>query len=325
MGRGAIGCSGATARKMRATIARPMPSPTKKPSDLLRKSLASGRIHSAYLFSGEGEAPRDAALEFARGLVCTAAGDGARPCEACRSCLCSSASETKIKIDGKGKKGSFYRHIGDHADLYWMERGDEDTRIRVEQVRQLQKELHLHTSEGGRRAAVIAEAEELNSAAQNALLRLLEEPPPLTSLILVAQNATSLLPTVRSRCVRVVFPTELRPILRGDDIPEEIASIVARLDGIGTLGMAELLKWAEEFRGTRAIAAAALDEFLQIATSWLHDRTTRGVAEGSGSVRAELDAYRVLNECRRELTRRNINPQMSAERGLFALRGAVHA
>ena len=54
---------------------------TGNPQQFLRRSLESGRVHSAYLFSGTGEEPRTAALAFVRALVCT--GEGARPCEAC--------------------------------------------------------------------------------------------------------------------------------------------------------------------------------------------------------------------------------------------------
>ena len=180
----------------------------------LRESLVAGRIHSAYLLSGPGETPRDAALAFVRALVCE--GDrAAAPCENCGACRRSTVGDP-IPIDGTGKKGPMLRHVGDHPDLLWVERGADDTRVRIGQVRQLQSALRLRGPENGHRAAVIADAEWLNQEAQNALLRLLEEPPPRTSLLLVTQSPAGLLATVRSRCQRVAFAAQRGEALLGE-------------------------------------------------------------------------------------------------------------
>src|SRR4029453_6244314 len=142
------------------------------PTALLHASLASGRIHSAYLVSGPGPAPREAALAFARALVCTGGAPARRPGEACGECR-RSAGREPIALDGAGKKGPLLRHVGDHPDLLWVERGADGTRGRIAQVPALQHELGLRAWGSGRRAAVIADAEWLNAEAQNALLRLL--------------------------------------------------------------------------------------------------------------------------------------------------------
>src|SRR5512147_784867 len=184
------------------------------PQALLRRSLESGRLHSAYLLSGPPPGPREAALEFARGVVCS--GPAPRPCGSCPACHRSSERE-RIALDGSGKKGPLLRHVGDHPDLLWVERGADDTRVRIGQIRALQSALRLRAAEGERRVAVIADAEWLNQEAQNALLRLLEEPPPGTLIVLVARSSAGLLATVRSRCQRVVFrPTPAAP----EDDPE---------------------------------------------------------------------------------------------------------
>jgi hypothetical protein len=285
----------------------------------------SGRIHSGYLISGAGDAPREAALEFARAIVCGGEGDGERPCEVCRSCRLSGAESKTVKIDGRGKKGPFFRHIGEHADLYWVERGSEDTRVRVDQIRKLRSVLSRAGTEGGRRAAVIGDARWLNAEAQNALLRVLEEPPPQTSLLLVTNSASSLLATIRSRCVRVAFPGEAVRDLRSPEEPESVRSLVARLDKIHALGLPQLLDWAEEYRGKRAVTVEQVDELLAVSCDWLHERVLRAVAEGRTALGDELDAYRTVLECRRELTRRNTNSQMTAEKSLFAIRSAVRS
>jgi len=58
-----------------------MTTATGDPQQFLHRSLESGRVHSAYLLSGPGDSPREAALSFVRGLVCTGTAPG--PCEAC--------------------------------------------------------------------------------------------------------------------------------------------------------------------------------------------------------------------------------------------------
>jgi hypothetical protein len=251
-----------------------------------------------------------------RGLVCES-GDAERPCEACAACR-RSAPHEEVAIDGAGKKGPLYRHVGDHPDLVWVERGADDTRVRIGQVRALQERLRLRAmTEGGWRAAVIADAEWLNQEAQNALLRLLEEPPPRTVLVLVTATASGLLATVRSRCQRVVF---VPPPARLEDDPETRA-LALRLEGAGGLGVPALLDWAEEYRGARGDAAQAVTGLLHTASLWLRGRVAERA--GAADVEPELAAFSELQACRKSLAQRNANPQMVAERALFALHEAL--
>lgn len=296
----------------------------RSPATLLENSLASGRIHSAYLISGAGDRPREAALWFARGLACTAV-SGARPCDACPACRRSQPTAEPVELDGAGKSGPLYRHIGEHADLYWVERGADDTRVRIGQIRALQAALRLGSNEGGRRAAVVADAEWLNAEAQNALLRLLEEPPPETTLVLVSRSPGVLLATIRSRCLRVAWPVEKPLVLRGETADDTTAALVSRLDGIARLGLPELLDWAEEYRGPRPIAAAQVETLLSVGSQWLRERITATASAGRRDLRAELEAFDALGACRRDLVQRNAQPQMVAERGLFAVRGAIRS
>ena len=283
---------------------------------LLSRSLVSGRLHSAYLLSGPGAAPRDAALAFARGVVCS--GDAPRPCENCGECRRSGPREEAV-LDGTGKSGPLLRHVGDHPNLLWVERGANDTRVRIGQIRRLQRDLYLRGEGDGRRVGVVADAEWLNQEAQNALLRLLEEPPSLTTLVLVAATSASLLATVRSRCQRVAFPPPPDDPL-GD--PEQ-AEIAARLDAISRTSPAQLLGWAEEYRGARAPAAAAVHQLLATSGAWLRMRVNQRLQNGNDDVRRALEADRTLSACRKSLDQRNANPQMVAERALFALHEAI--
>jgi hypothetical protein len=289
--------------------------PTPDPDGLLDRSLASGRIHSAYLIAGPGERPRDTALRFVRGLVCS---ETERPCGACASCR-RSATREEIALDGTGKKGPLLRHVGDHADLFWIERGADDTRVRIGQIRALQHALRLRSTEGGRRAAVIADAERMNQEAQNALLHLLEEPPPETTLVLVASTSAGMLATVRSRCQKVWIAPPKSSVL---DDPDN-AELVARLDAVATTPVPELLDWAEEYRGARGPAAARVEALLEATACWLGRRVRDQVSDPRRNVRMELAVFRTLSICRKSLVQRNANPQMVAERALLALHEGV--
>jgi hypothetical protein len=226
-----------------------------------------------------------------------------------------------VSLDGTGRRGPEFRHIGEHPDLLFTERDGNSTRVRIEQVRKLQQALRLGANEGGWRVAVIADAEWLNANAQNALLHLLEEPPPLTSVVLVAATASGLLATIRSRCQRVRFIDPPAPDLR-TAVEPEVGALVDRLDGIARARLLDLLEWAEEYRGNRAAAAENVGILLETGSAWLRERAGRAATEGA-RVLAEVDAFRELAACRRDLAQRNANPQMVAERALIAVRKAV--
>lgn len=292
------------------------------PKALLRGALARDRIHGGYLMSGAGEAPRQAAEWFARALVCRADDPLDRPCLACASCRKSHAEVAHPVLDASKETKTPFRYIGEHPDLYWLELAPDATRVSINQVRGLQRALHFTSNEGGRRVAVIADAEWLNANAQNALLKLVEEPPPGLTMLLAARSASALLPTIRSRCMRVSYPAEESLPLRGPDAPEDVAELAERFDGIERLGLPELLGWAEEYRGARAVAAAQVEKLLTAGQGWLRERTAAQVHERGRDVAPLVDAFRELTRCHRDLTSRNANPQMIAERSLFAVRGA---
>ncbi len=299
----------------------------KSPAQILYRSIANDRVHSAYLLTGSGEFPTTTGRDFARALVCTgAAGSVCEECDACRrsNTLDAEGEEAApIVLDGKGKRGPTYRHMGDHPDLYWVERGADDSRITIGQVRDLQNALRLGANEGGRRVAVIAGAEWLTMNAQNALLRLLEEPPPGTTLILVASHASAIIATIRSRSVRVRFSVDDNLGIREADASESVTQIVETLDRLGQKSIGALLDFAEQYRGGRAVAADAVTELIDVSAQWLSDGVKASVERGEAPGTRRLDAHRSLQQLRRDLLSRNANPQMVAERLLLGLRDVV--
>lgn len=97
-----------------------------------------------------------------------------------------------------------------HPDLKILRRKPNDRGvmsavIRVDDVRAFESSLHFKTSSGGWRVAIVDEAEKMNSNAENALLKILEEPPSKTLIIIVSNALNAMLPTTRSRCRRLMM------------------------------------------------------------------------------------------------------------------------
>lgn len=300
------------------------------PAEILIRSIENDRVHSAYLLTGSGRAPTQTAEAFARALVCqSGSGTACEQCDACHRSRLGGAEDGEgvasepIVLDGKGKRGPTYRHMGDHPDLFWIERGRDDTRITIGQVRDLQIALRRGANEGGRRAAVIDGAQWLNPNAQNGLLRLLEEPPPATTLILVASHASAVIATIRSRSVRIRFPVDSGDDIRDANASESVTQIVETLDGLRGRSVGEILDFAEQYRGARAAAAEGVTELIDVSAQWLASFVKARVARGETPPTRELDAHRSLQQLRRDLIQRNANPQMVAERLLLGLRDVV--
>jgi DNA polymerase-3 subunit delta' len=127
--------------------------------------------------------------------------------------------------------------------------------IKVEQIRALQAFLAIGTHRGGVRVILIRPAEAMNAATANALLKSLEEPPPGTVFLLVSSAPDRLLPTVRSRCQRVVVPAAAA----ADALPwlaaQGLRDAEAALRHAGNAPLAAVEEDAEAARARAALTA----------------------------------------------------------------------
>jgi DNA polymerase-3 subunit delta' len=185
----------------------------------LRNTMRNRRLAHAYLFVGkEGISKKLVALNLAKALNCLRGDE--EPCDECRSCL---------KVN----------HLH-HPDVLLIE--PHGQWIRIDQIRDLQRELSHRPYEGKRRVCIFTEADRMRQEAANALLRILEEPPLHTVLILLAANVDFILPTIASRCQRITFnplPSErIAEVVRSRlGLKREEAHILASLAD-GSLGKA---------------------------------------------------------------------------------------
>ncbi len=204
-------------------------------------AYAAGRLHHAWLLTGPlGVGKATLAWRIARFLLATPEDGGGG--------LFGGAPDTPDTLDIDPAHGVARRlHAGSEGRLFVLRRAwDEDKRrlktvITVDEVRRLAGFLHLSAPDGGRRAVIVDPADEMNTAAANALLKMLEEPPPGVTFLLVSHQPSRLLPTIRSRCRELrlspVSPADLSAAIAAAGASSEDGAGLAVLAG-GSVGEA---------------------------------------------------------------------------------------
>ncbi|MDD3153749.1 MAG: hypothetical protein PHS41_02695 [Victivallaceae bacterium] len=183
---------------------------------MLSRTNAVGTLpHSFLIQSDSARLRNDFALELARLGRCSAPENG-RACGKCSSCrqLSDNNKVGLIELFPRGK-------------AYQIKIGDADN-PEPNTLRDFLHQISLTDISGARRkVGIIYDADRMNAASQNALLKTLEEPPPATMILLVSANAEALLPTTRSRC-RLIHLTEN---FRTYDFPgaPEVVSVLTEL------------------------------------------------------------------------------------------------
>ncbi len=148
----------------------------------LQNAVKLDKVSHAYIFNGpEGSGKRMLAEAFATLLLCVSPEEG-EPCMQCHSC----------------RQAAGYIH----PDILYVTH--EKTGITVDDVReQINDTVDIRPYYGTYKVYIVDEAEKMNTQAQNALLKTLEEPPDYVVLLLLTTNADLFLPTILSRCVRL--------------------------------------------------------------------------------------------------------------------------
>jgi len=181
----------------------------------LTNAIASDQIRQAYLFAGpRGTGKTSMARILAKSLNC-AQGPTAHPDGTCPACvgITSGTSLDVIEMDAASQRG-------------------------IDDIRDIRDRVVLQPVEGRYKIYILDEAHQLTDAAWNALLKLIEEPPPHLMFVFCTTDLSKVLPTVRSRCQTFVFQRprlqELLKVLRGVadaegiDAPDQALSLVAR-------------------------------------------------------------------------------------------------
>ncbi|MBT9382907.1 DNA polymerase III subunit delta' [Pseudooceanicola sp. CBS1P-1] len=218
------------------------------------EAFNTGRLHHGWMITGpRGSGKATLAWSIARFLLTTP------------------APEDGPSLFGEAPKPDSLHVNPDHPVVHRMAAGAEPglfvlrrglnektgklkTQITVDEARRLKGFFTLSATDGGRRVVIVDATDEMNPSAANALLKLLEEPPARTTLLLVTHQPSGLLPTIRSRC-RVLRLAPLSPQDLGEaleqagvvtDAPDELAALaggsvgaavrLANLDGLALYG-----------------------------------------------------------------------------------------
>lgn len=195
----------------------------------LNEAFRRGRVSHFYLISGpKGSGKHTLARLLAAAMVCTG---GSKPCGVCGHCRKALS--------------------GNHPDIVTVD-DPEKRYVPVELVRQARADMFVQPNEAARKVYLFPRGQDMRAESQNALLKVLEEPPSYGVFLLLTDNPEALLPTVRSRCVELklqgldeaALTRELRR--RYPDKDAQALTAAARQSG-GFLGRAiELLEAGQE-------------------------------------------------------------------------------
>lgn len=204
---------------------------------VLSRLARNGRMPNSLLFAGtEGVGKREFALEVARALVCIQPGEVG----ACGSCTgCKRLSAYEFPFSDKKE---------DHEKIFFTEHPDvgvilpHNRNILVAAIRELEREAFFRPYEAKARVFIIDDADKMNDAASNALLKTLEEPASSTYLFLITSRPDSMLQTIHSRCQVIRFAGvgsgEIEQhILKGQKFTPSDAALISKLCA-GSVGRA---------------------------------------------------------------------------------------
>ncbi len=151
----------------------------------LLESIEQGACSHAYIFEGaKGLYKLENARLFAAALTCRSSGHV--PCGVCQSCIESAADS--------------------NPDIIYVEKPKDKTRIPVDVIRKVNEDAIIKPFDSPRKVYIIKDGDLLTPEAQNAFLKTFEEPPEYAVFIIIAESASSLLPTILSRAVLITFP-----------------------------------------------------------------------------------------------------------------------
>lgn len=211
----------------------------------LQQVMQAKHISHAYILEGpRGIGKKTLAREFAAGLFCESPHG---PCKHCPGCL------------------KFYS--GNHPDFKWIEKRPDKSDIVIEQIRQMTEDVYIKPFLAERKVYVIDEAHLLNTAAQNAMLKIFEEPPRFATILLLTDQLDQLLATIQSRAVILRLSPwtadEIKAFI-GREYPQ-YAFMAGTLAGLssGVVGKAKAFCENDDFAAMRKALYEAIPLFLK--------------------------------------------------------------
>lgn len=254
-------------------------------TSLLSRAVQRETLPPALLFAGPaGVGKRLVAMAIAEALNCLApASSEAFPRDGCGACA---ACRRIVRLV--------------HPDVIVVTPGDSGT-IKVDQVREVIERAGYRPFEGRRRVVIFDEADAMVPAAQNALLKTLEEPPSASMFILVSSMPDSLLPTVRSRCPRLRFgtlsPEDVATLLVRDHQYDQADARAVAADADGSIGRA-LASASADLIDARTTAVHVLEQTARMSDPVRRIDVAKGMSGAKSTSASERDQ---MSACLRAL------------------------
>lgn len=185
--------------------------------------------------------------------------------------------------------------------------------IGIEDIKLMQKKIFLKPIKSDLKAIIIDEAHLLTTEAQNALLKILEEPPAKTILILSTQTKETLLPTIISRCTIVELQNERKKLSEAEKQELELF-----LEEFSQWGIGERLKKAEILAKDKEKALVWIEKVIlvareQLLQTYASNENNRAMEQGNNQI---LKSFQTLHT---RLKTTNINPRFAIENTLLTL------
>ena len=161
--------------------------------------------------------------------------------------------------------------IEKHPDIFYISGGGEDGKIAIEKIRELKKFIYLKPYSAPYKFAIIDEAHQITQEAGNSILKILEEPPASSILILISSKPSQLLPTILSRCEIIKFSPHPKDILKNYfktlKLTDEQIDFLVNFSN-GRIGLAISLYEKESFSMIRKV----IEDFVKFIKSPVHKR-----------------------------------------------------
>ncbi len=281
----------------------------------LTKSLSKGHISHFYLISGpRGSGKHTLAKLLAGAILCRGTG---KPCGVCPACR---------KVFGGG-----------HPDFITVDDPEKKT-VTVDLIRSARADIYVQPNESDHKIYLFPRAQDMGLPGQNALLKVLEEPPKYGVFLLLTDNPDKLLPTVRSRCTELKMQALPADILRSQlrrDFPQAQQGDLdaAAMRSGGFLGQARELLEGDASLSPQTLAfvkaysaadALALTETLTPMEKWKRDALTETLAlwlELLEGALADRSGIRALSAQSRELAQARTSAEL--HRAIAALKKAL--
>lgn len=231
----------------------------------LKQAVENEKIANGYLFYGaEGSGFEGFAMEFAAMLNCQS--EGEKPCGECSSCkkmknlehgnlsliypipsVPNITNENPITKLTKGEIENIQQIIKEKAqNPYKKIRIERANNIPISLIRFMKKEIYLTAPESGWKIVIVFDADMMKAEAANAFLKILEEPPKKTTIIMTTSNINKILPTIKSRCKPLYFNKlsneDIRKFLQDKELSEDEKQLLINLSGGNMTALYRLLE-----------------------------------------------------------------------------------